>query len=207
MNQWLDEIRAIAYQAARTVHKRYKPYFDVSDVNQELMVWALAHPEKITEWLSPEPGSQEYKDGIKKLGKTMMRNADRICRKMKAQKLGYETRDEQFYSHTVIEDLLELAWVEIVNPQEKSGEKTSGGGNPAEGGNYIVQLFDVRRAVHKLDPSDQLALQLAYYEKLEYREIAEQLNVSASTAHRKVQGALRRLGYALGGSNPYGKDE
>ena len=87
------------------------------------------------------------------------------------------------------------------------GDVVTGGGNPAEGGNYIIQVFDVRRAVHKLDPMDQLVLQMKYYENHNFTEMAELLQCSDTTAHRRVTGALRRLHFSLGGDNPFGKGE
>ena len=205
--KYFDESRTIAYQSARIVHRRYKNYFDLSDVVQELMVWILSHEDKINEWLDHPPTTQEYKDGAKKLSKSLSRYADRICRKMKAQKLGYETRDEHFYTGPMLEDLLPMAYRDVIESHDASKPKISGGGNPAEGGNYVAQLVDVRRAVDKLDPMDQLVLRMKFYEQLPLREIAEFMGISVSTCHRRCSGALYRLSVKLGGSNPYGRDE
>ena len=202
-NKWLDESREIAVTVARKVHRRYHTYFDVQDVTQELMVWVLRRQDKIKEWLDHPLESDEYKMGVRKLGKTLTRNADKYCRKLKAQKLGYEVRDEQYYSPISLSELLPFVWSDVVETRDASKPKVSGGGNPAEGGNYVIQLFDIRKALKKLDPQDKLVLQMKFFEQLNYQEIAQTFGVSDSTAHRKVDGALRRLNNHLGGQSPF----
>jgi RNA polymerase sigma factor (sigma-70 family) len=167
------------------------------------MVWVLKRQDKIKEWLDHPLESDEYKMGVRKLGKTLTRNADKYCRRLKAQKLGYEVRDEQYYSPISLSELLPFVWSDVVETRDASKPKVSGGGNPAEGGNYVIQLFDIRRALKKLDPQDKLVLQMKFFEQLNYQEIAETFGVSDSTAHRKVDGALRRLNNHLGGQTPF----
>ena len=203
VDPWLKESREIAVTVARKVHRRYHTYFDVQDVTQELMVWILKRQDKIKEWLDHPLGSDEYKMGVRKLGKTLTRNADKYCRRIKAQKLGYEVRDEQYYSPISLSELLPFVWSDVVETRDASKPKVSGGGNPAEGGNYVIQLFDIRRALKKLDPQDKLVLQMKFFEQLNYQDIAQTFGVSDSTAHRKVDGALRRLNNHLGGQTPF----
>jgi RNA polymerase sigma factor (sigma-70 family) len=203
VDPWLQESREIAVTVARKVHRRYHTYFDMQDVTQELMVWVLRRQDKIKEWLDHPKESDEYKMGVRKLGKTLTRNADKYCRRMKAQKLGYEVRDEQYYSPISLSELLPFVWSDVVETRDASKPKVSGGGNPAEGGNYVIQLFDIRRALKKLDPQDKLVLQMKFFEQLNYQEIAQTFGVSDSTAHRKVDGALRRLNNHLGGQTPF----
>jgi len=199
----LEDSIEIARTVARKVHRRYHTYFDVSDVSQELTVWILKRQDKIVEWLEHPLDSDEYKMGVKKLGKTLTRHADKYCRRVKAQKLGYELRDEQFYDEVTLSELLPFVWSDIVNTTDASKPKVSGGGNPAEGGNYVIQLFDIRRGLSKLSEMDRDVLELRYADQLSFSALAEQLTCSETTAHRKVDGALRRLTNELGGPNPW----
>ena len=80
-------------------------------------------------------------------------------------------------------------------------------GNPAEGGNYVIQLFDIRRCLLRLSEEDRKVLRLRFFDQLSYKEMAEAMSVSDTTANRKVDGAIRRLSESLGGPNPFGKDE
>ena len=208
MSVKFEDLHEIAIVVARKVHRRYHTYFDVQDVVQELTVWILRRQDKIAEWLDHEPGTDKYKMGVKKLGKTLTRHADKYCRRIKAQKLGYEIRDEQYYDSATIEDLLPYALnedVETTSPIE--AEKVSNMGNPAEGGNYVIQLFDIRRCLLRLSEEDRKVLRLRFFDQLSYKEMAEAMSVSDTTANRKVDGAIRRLSESLGGPNPFGKDE
>lgn len=200
---WLERANDIAVISARKVHRRYHTYFDQSDVVQELMIWVLRRKDKVQEWLDHEPDAPEYKIGEKMLGKTLVRHADKYCRRVKAQKLGYELRDEQFYAPATLAELLPFVWNDVVGTQDTSKPRVSGGGNPAEGGNYVVQLIDIRRGLLMLSEADRHVLRLKYYDQLSFKELAQELEVSDTTAHRKVDGAIRRLENSLGGPNPY----
>ena len=208
MRDWLEEAQEIATHSARSVHKKYHTYFDVADVKQELLLWCYKRQGKIQEWLDFEVGTEEYQEGVKQLARTLNRLAERYCRKAKAQKLGYELRDEQFYSPESLSVLLPFAYSDVTETRDMTKPRVSGGGgNPAEGGNYVVQLFDVRIALDKLDRYDYDVLQLKFDDQLSYKEIADAMGVSDTTAHRKVENALRRLTNLLGGANPYGNRE
>jgi RNA polymerase sigma factor (sigma-70 family) len=203
VDRWLDEANDVASQVARIVHRKYQTYFDVADVRQELLTWVWRREDKVKQWLSPEQSPEDYKGGVRQLGKTLTRQADKYCRRLKAQKLGYELRDEQYYDPITLSEMLPFVWQDVVNTTDSTKPKVSGGGNPAEGGNYVIQLFDIRRALVKIDPQDRLILQMKFFEQLTYSEIAHSLEVSDTTAHRKVDGALRRLNQHLGGQSPF----
>lgn len=208
MSLEFEELHEIAVVVARKVHRRYHTYFDVQDVVQELTIWILKRQDKIADWFGHEVGSDEYKMGIKKLGKTLTRHADKYCRRIKAQKLGYEIRDEQYYDSATIEDLLPYAFNEnVVTSSPIEGEKVSNMGNPAEGGNYVIQLIDIRRALLHSSEEDRKVLRLRFFDQLSYKEMSEILEVSDTTANRKVDGAVKRLSETLGGENPFARGE
>ena len=207
MSDWLSEATDVASQVARVVHRKYSVYFDVSDLRQELLVWVWRREDKVKQWLDHNQEPEDYKGGVRQLGKTLTRQADKYCRRLKAQKLGYELRDEQYYDPITLSELLPFVWGDVVETTKLDGEKVSGAGNPAEGGNYVIQLFDVRHALSKIDEMDRDVLELKYEQNLTFAEIAEVLEVSDTTAHRKVEGAMRRLVNQLGGTNPFGKGE
>ena len=204
MKDWLDEANDIASQVARTVHKRYHTYFDVADVRQELLAWVIQREEKVRTWLDPEQTPEEYKGGVRQLAKTLSRHAERYCRRIKAQKVGYELRDEVYYSPALLSELLPFVWSDVAPTSDATKPRVSGGGgNAAEGGNYVASLFDVRAGLERLEPDDKIVLQYKFFEQLNYSQIALALQISDSTAHRKVAGALRRLCRELGGENPW----
>ena len=207
MSDWFAEAEAVATQVARVVHRKYHTYFDVSDVRQECLVWVIRREAKVRTWLDPDQEPEAYKGGVRQLGKTLSRHADRYCRKRKAQSLGYALEDEAYYSPITLSELLPFVWSDVVETHRPNdGERVSGSGNPAEGGNYVIQLLDIRRAMAKLDEMDRDVLQLKFEHQLTFAQIAEELQVSDTTAHRKVDGALRRLNNHLGGQSPFERE-
>ena len=206
MINWLEDAKDVAANVARSVHKKYHTYFDVDDLRQELLVWVLKRETKVQEWLVHD-NEEDYKVGIRMLARALQRQADKYCRNKKAQALGYQLEDEAYYSPIVLSELLPFVWADVVDTRDGSQPRVSGGGNPAEGGTYIIQLFDVRRALSKLDPNDKLILQMKFYEQMTFADIANTLEISDTTAHRKVDGALRRLNKYLGGQSPFQKEE
>ena len=204
---WLESAQEIAVVSARKVHRKYHTYFDQADVVQELMLWVLSRKDKVQEWIDFDVDTDEYRMGVRKLGKTLTRHADKYCRKIKAQKLGYELRDEQFYAPATIAEILPFAWEDVIDSRDMNKPKITGGGNPAEGGNYLIQLFDIRKALLQLSETDRSVLRLKFYDQLSFQELAQELNVSDSTAHRKVDGAIKRLTNYLGGISPFSREE
>ena len=204
ISDW-EAVDQIASAISYRVWSRYKQYtyFDANDVKQECLEWCLRRPDKLAEWLDETQSKDDYKQSVKKLGKTLSRHADKYCRKQKALALGYELRDEFFYDTATLEELLPHVWTAVIPTVDSTGAKVSGGSNPAEGGNYLASIVDVRRAIQKLDPSDATILHMKFFENHTLAHIAEELEVSQATAHRRVSSAIRSLQRNLGGVSPY----
>ena len=202
-DQWLEEASEIAAQVASQIHKRYTVYFDAADVRQELLIWAMNRPHKIQEWLSHEQDIADRKAGIKQLAKAMQREADKYCRSRKAKSVGYETRDEFYYTVGLIEDI--ITHFDDLDQQQglTQGRVSGGGGDPATGNNVAASIADVRGAMSKLEPQDQLMLEMRFQEQQTYAQIANELGLSDSTVHRRITGALKRMVRELGGENPW----
>jgi RNA polymerase sigma factor (sigma-70 family) len=201
--QLLAEANEIASQVARQIHSRYAVYFDSADVRQELLMWAMKRPHKIEEWLSPDQEPAERKAGIRQCAKAMQREADKYCRSRKAKAIGYETRDEAFYNTGVIEELI-AHMNELGEQQSGMQVRVSGGGSdPATGGNFLISVIDVRKAMEKLDPTDQLMLEMRYQEGQTLAQIAMALDLSDTTVHRRINSSLKRMLAILGGESPY----
>ena len=204
MNQELiEQVTEIAATVAKQIHPRYKVYFEPADIRQDLILWALKRPNKISEWLNPDQEPADLKAGIKQLAKSMQREADKQCRKEKARACGYETQDEYFYNTGVIEEL--LANLDEVEHQSTGTQVrvSGGGGDPATGNNFIASVMDVRRALDQLSPTDQLIIEMRYQQAYTYDQIANALELSDTTVHRRVKSSLRKMLKFLGGDNPW----
>lgn len=198
----IQEVYEIATTVARQVHQRYAVYFDAEDVRQELVMWAMKRPHKLEEWLSHELEAADRKAGVRQLAKAMQREADKYCRSRKAKSVGYETRDEYFYSTGIIEEL--IANLNSLEHQGALQQRVSGGGgDPATGGNVAISVIDVRMAMDKLDPNDRLMLEMRYQEGQTFAQIALALELSDTTVHRRINAALKRMVKQLGGESPW----
>jgi RNA polymerase sigma factor (sigma-70 family) len=78
-----------------------------------------------------------------------------------------------------------------------------GSSSPAEGGNLLAMLLDIKKCYQKLDEEDQRILVLRYHENLTLAQIGEVLECHHSTADRRCNHALRELNNKLGGPSPY----
>jgi DNA-directed RNA polymerase specialized sigma24 family protein len=74
---------------------------------------------------------------------------------------------------------------------------------PAEGGNLLAILIDIKKAYLQLDVADKDILIKRYHENLTLEEMGVYLGCATSTADRKCQSALRRLQNLLGGESPW----
>ena len=78
-----------------------------------------------------------------------------------------------------------------------------GSSSPAEGGNLLANLIDIKRGYLKLDQDDQTILRLRYHENFTLQQIAQVLECAVSTADRRCEKSLRRLQDNLGGVSPW----
>lgn len=202
-SELLEEVTEIAATVAKQIHPRYAVYFDQQDLKQELLLWSLKREKKIAEWLTHDQEQQDRKAGIRQLAKTLQREADKICRTEKAKAVGYETRDEYFYSTGLLEEL--IANIDALEQQQggQNARVSGGGSDPATGNNFAASVADVRKALDKLDPADRLMLEMRFQEGLTFAQIAAELEMSDSTVHRRVNSALKRMVKTLGGDNPW----
>ena len=75
---------------------------------------------------------------------------------------------------------------------------------PAEGGNLLAMVVDIRTAYDKLELDDQQMLEQRYGSSpMLLKDMAEAWNISDSQVDRRIQSALRRLIDNLGGESPY----
>ncbi len=141
----------------------------------------------------------------------MRRVAERYARKEKARKAGYKTSDEAFYDTTIIAQLIPFVIASIVNGTvlEQAQEMINDGtprkpSAPAEGGNLLAMLVDIKKAYEKLDKYDQDILRLRYHDNLTLQIMSEYLECAISTVDRRCTQALRKLQNNIGGDSPWG---
>ena len=209
----MTELHPIVYELAPSVayaiHRRYKHWVEKDDITQECIAWAITRNAYITDQMSVEDVKQlEYNQ--KRIAYQMRRAAERYVRKEKANKSGYQLMDEAYYETLMLGQLLPFVIASVIDGTvlEQAQEmirdgQPRGSSSPAEGGNLLASLIDIKKAFLELDPEDQVLLRLRHHEMATLQEIAAHLECAVSTADRRCTNALRRLQEKLGGDTPF----
>ena len=209
----VTELHPIVYELAPSVayavHRRYKHWVEKEDVAQECIAWAITRNAYIIEQMSVEDPKQ-LEHNQSRIAWQMKRAVERYARKEKANKSGYQLSDEAYYDTLMLGQLLPFVISSIVSgtvleqAQEmiKDGQPR-GSSSPAEGGNLLASLIDIKKCFLKLDQKDQTVLRMRYYDNATLQQIASYLECAVSTADRRVSNSLRRLQDELGGETPW----
>lgn len=195
--------------AAHSIARRYRHYTTAADLSQDLYVFVLSRASQLNDELTAAEGStkEEYKWVQRKIAARLRRAAERSARKEKASRSGYLAADEYFYDTTQIAQLLPAALqfdVEGALLVEHIEEGPRAPKAPAEGGNLLAMVIDIRKAYDQLELDDQQLLEQRYgTTPMILKDMAEAWKISDSQVDRRIQSALRRLIDNLGGESPY----
>lgn len=200
-----DLVRASAY----AIHRRFFGYVDYEDLIQELQIYVLQRPQLLTDLQESYTVSKdETKWVARKLMARFRRHIEKIARKEKAAKLGYQMGDEFFYDTALIATLLPVALqfetqgAVLVNQVDDGTPRKPP--VPSEGGNVLGMVIDVRAAYELITDDEQLLLEQRYgKDPLILSDIAIAWGVSDSTIDRRIQVALRKIIDNLGGPSPW----
>lgn len=199
----------IIASVATVVTRRFKAYVERDDIIQECYAWALPRANYIREQFLEE-NKEKLSQNEKRVGWQMKRAAERYARKEKAAKSGYQVNDEAYYETYTISQLLQfvLKAIETNQPFEQGQQMVDDGmpkraSAPAESGNLIVMLIDIKKAYLLLDEEDKNLLRQRYLYEFTLKQMSEPYKVSISTIDRWCENALRKLQDNLGGATPW----
>lgn len=209
MTELHPSVYQIAPSVAYGVWRRYKAYVEREDVLQECYSWAITRNKWITEELNEEdPKKRQHNES--RVAWQMLRNAQRYARREKATKSGYSLVDEVYYETFTLAQLLPFVIASVLDGTvlEQAQEmlrdgQPKGSSSPAEGGNLLASLIDIKKAFNALEDYDKQVLIYRYHEALTLAQMAEIYQCAVSTADRKCMTSLRRLQNKLGGDTPF----
>jgi RNA polymerase sigma factor (sigma-70 family) len=191
------------------VHRRYRKYVDRADLTQEAYAWLMTRVVYFNGLLEEESESIRLANQ-RRIGWQMKRAIERYARKEKATRSGYQTNDESFYDVITIAQLLPYVIASVVNDTaiEQAQNLVNDGtprkpSAPAEGGNLLATLIDIKKAYELLDEDEQKILRLRYHENYTLQQLSDTLECAVSTADRRCGNALRKLLNFMGGESPY----
>jgi DNA-directed RNA polymerase specialized sigma24 family protein len=199
IKEWDYVVDAVASEYS----KRFK-MVELKDIKQSLYQWFSEHPNKLKEWESI--GDKDAKNLIYR---SLRNQALDYCQEWKANTSGYETSDLYYYEAGIVEALLPS----VLRGEINVGHKLDLGGvrgtsAPAEGGNLMAMMIEIDYAYWKLSKDDRKILFLRHAESLEYKLIADTLELgSEDTARMRQRRALSRLIRKLGGFKPYNDED
>lgn len=209
----VDELPDFVYETvpsvAYTIWNRFREFAEREDLQQECLQWAFTRKVYINEQLSVED-KKEREHNQQKIAWQMLRAAERYARREKANKSGYQLSDEAYYESIRIAQLLPFVIASIIDKTvlEQAQDmirdgQPKGSSSPAEGGNLLAMLIDIKNAYQKLNEKDRDILRMRYHESLTFAQIAAILECHYTTADRRCAHALRELNIKLGGISPY----
>ena len=194
----------IVINVASEYHKKYS-MVELEDIKQSLYEWFVSHPRKLTEW-----EALGEKDAKNLLYRSLRNQALDYCQLWKAKSIGYESSDLFYYEPVMIEALLPSVIRGDVGDAPKLNLGMPGRPPaPAEGGNMMAMMVEVRAAYDKLNTEDKSILYYKYVDSLDYGSIAKELELSSDDAARmRHNRAIKKLITRLGGFRPFSdKDE
>lgn len=209
----MTEIYPVVYELANsvagTIYRRYNNWAERDDIKQEILAWALTRSQYLIEQLA-EPDSDKRKHNEQRIAWQMRRVAERYARKEKANKSGYQISDEAYYESATVGQLLPFVIASVLDgtvleqaQQMIQDGQPKGKSSPAEGGNLLAILIDIKKAYLAIDAEDQALLKMRHFESFTLQQIAGLLECAVSTADRRCAHALRRLIDQLGGASPF----
>lgn len=208
-NQLHPALDDLVPSVVTTIHRRFRAYTERGDLLQEAWAFVLTRADNFNQLLSDENEVQR-KWNEKRVAWQIRRCLERYARKEKATKSGYYLNDEAYYDTVTISQLLPFVIKSFISDTalEQSQILINDGtprkpSAPAEGGNLLAMLVDIKKAYEKLEKQDQEILRLRYHDNLTLQLIAEYLECAISTADRRCTQALRKLQNNIGGDSPW----
>ena len=199
----------IVPSVVKVVAKRYRGFVEESDLRQECYVFAASKHHQFKDLLN-EPDLEVRKQNERRIGWQIKRAAERYARKEKASKLGYQINDEAFYKGATIGQLLPFVIASVLTgkPLEQGQHLVDDGqpkkpSAPAESGNFLAVLIDIKRAYLLLPIEDRDLLERRYFHEHTLQQIAQFLECAVSTADRRVESSFNKLQDNLGGISPW----
>jgi RNA polymerase sigma factor (sigma-70 family) len=193
IEQYDQLVGHIAYEFGR----KYQ-MVESNDIRQELWVWFLEHPNKVTTW-----EALDGKQSIKLIARSLRNAAKDYCQREKAQVVGYRVEDNYYYDKELVETLLPaILRGDTIAPALTEMGYQSTKKVASEGGNWFAMVGDINRALHKLNSEQFYVLCLRFEEGNDNATMAKELDISEDAARMRVNRALNNLLNYLGGERP-----
>lgn len=203
----INELHPVVYSVARRVQQRYPR--TVHSYADEAWRWVAAHPERLARALEEDPLGSAWS----RLERAIERFLERVGRAERAAAGGYRVDDETYYPLSLIEMALPAVW-DITHLSDDAESESNEDGkthlppkrvqDPAEGGNWLATIVDVRAAFDAalLVKGTQQMVRRCYADGWSLERIARHAACGADDVDHQIQSALRKIQRQLGGERP-----
>ncbi len=194
------EHSALIYGAVNKGMRGYC-HTDRADLVQEVYAWWLgAGAPAVEAYIGP---NSEYDPqyGRNKLAVAVERLARNMCEREKAAAVGYNPEDTYRYSPNEVKRLLPMALDSTaLTVPNNSFDSPRARHDPAENGNLLASVVDVRRALGRLSEFDRLFLQT--FAESDTGHVADLFDMEEPSVLQRHSRLVARLVRVLGGQQP-----
>lgn len=172
-------------------------YVEREDTYQEIVIGLLeAGEEQIADW-------QERRI----LPIVLYRMGLKYLEDQRVKRTGAERGDFTYYTPSILVDLLPDSWNDhglLSDGRTNDIARDRGKSKPAESGNRLAMLCDVRDGLRKLTPANRVLLKAMYSEEaIGLEELAKRMGKTDDAVRKQVTRILWRLCDKLGGAPPF----
>jgi RNA polymerase sigma factor (sigma-70 family) len=186
-------VGAIAYEYSRKFHM-----CDADDIRQELWVWFMEHPNKVSTW-----NLKDQKDSDKLIARSLRNAAKDYCQREKARAVGYKVEDNYYYDREVVELLLPAVLRKDLNaPAMTELGFTKAKKVASEGGNWFAMVADIDRALSRLTQEQLSIIYLRFGDGCDNITLSKELGITEDASRMRVNRAINNLLNFLGGTRP-----
>lgn len=187
---------------SHTLARKYRQFVEANDIAQDLYEWMWKHQKTVLSFIDRQD-EKELRQGLKGLQKTLYREGDKMCRKIKANVTGYKLSDEFFYTKNLIETLLLARANDGQMTENSMSDQVKRSKPPNEGGDLTAMLLDLEEAMEVLEPGALYLLEQSVVDGVTHAELAKEHDVSRQAIDARLGRIYDKIIDSLGGHSPY----
>lgn len=183
--------------------RKYRGFVTRDDCVQDAWEFLIKKHELVNDRIVQAEGKKQIREGENYLARALLRNGERIARRAKAQKLGYEVADETFYSQQQIIELLGVMFGDSQATEELPSEvKRKRSGHPS-GMTKEAALADIESALLRIDKDERLILIALHGDGMPVARVMREFDLTREQVEKRASRGLAMMVERLGGSNPW----
>lgn len=196
-------LSGVVNSIAGKLGRKYRGFYDRDDAVGDAWEFLVKKSEMVSDRIVDAEDKRRLREGENYIARALLRNGERIARRAKSQRLGYETQDEVFYSEQQIIELLGIMFGEAQQVEELPSEvKRRRAGHPS-GMNMEATLADVEAALLKIDADERAVLIALHGDGQPVARVMRDLELTREQVEKRASRGLAMMVERLGGPSPW----